>query len=196
VLSEDHRKQDLRQRKKTTQTAEPDITPPASAKSDHEGQTRNVDGTLANMGAGGWLNLAADMMHNCTDGLAIGLSYASGHNLGIATTISTLAHELPHEIGDFVVLVRNGLSKKKAIIAQFCTASGALLGTAIGLMASRVEGLQPCLLAVTAGGFVYVSCVSVIPDILSSQSCLSQTLYETIGISMGVSLMILVAAYE
>ena len=60
----------------------------------------------------------------------------------------------------------------------------------------RVEGLQPCLLAVTAGGFVYVSCVSVIPDILSSQSCLSQTLYETIGISMGVSLMILVAAYE
>jgi ZIP Zinc transporter len=59
---------------------------------------------------GGLLNLAADFMHNVTDGIAIGAAFATGPGLGLATTLSTMLHELPHEIGDYAVLVQSGLT--------------------------------------------------------------------------------------
>lgn len=61
----------------------------------------------------GFLNLAADCMHNFTDGLAIGASFLVGRSLGFVTTITILLHEVPHEIGDFAILVQSGCSKRK-----------------------------------------------------------------------------------
>lgn len=61
----------------------------------------------------GYLNLAADFMHNFTDGLAIGASYLAGDNVGYITTFTILLHEVPHEIGDFAILIQSGCSKKK-----------------------------------------------------------------------------------
>ena len=63
----------------------------------------------------GYLNLAADFSHNFTDGLAIGASFLAGQNIGIITTLTILFHEVPHEIGDFAVLIQSGCSKKKVI---------------------------------------------------------------------------------
>ena len=57
----------------------------------------------------GILNLAADALHNLSDGIAIGAAFASGSGLGYSTALATLLHELPHEIGDFAVLVQNGM---------------------------------------------------------------------------------------
>ena len=64
----------------------------------------------------GYLNLAADFAHNFTDGLAIGASYAAGHSVGLITTITILLHEVPHEVGDFAILVQSGCSKRKVTI--------------------------------------------------------------------------------
>lgn len=61
----------------------------------------------------GYLNLAADFTHNFTDGLAIGASYLAGKNIGIITTVTVLLHEVPHEIGDFAILIQSGCSRKK-----------------------------------------------------------------------------------
>jgi zinc transporter 7 len=61
----------------------------------------------------GYLNLAADFTHNFTDGLAIGASYLAGKNIGIVTTVSILLHEVPHEIGDFAILIQSGCNRKK-----------------------------------------------------------------------------------
>lgn len=61
----------------------------------------------------GYLNLAADFAHNFTDGLAIGASYRAGHAIGVVTTLAVLFHEVPHEIGDFAILIQSGCSKKK-----------------------------------------------------------------------------------
>lgn len=62
-----------------------------------------------------YLNLAADFTHNFTDGLAIGASYLAGRNVGIITTITILFHEVPHEIGDFAILIQSGCSRRKVI---------------------------------------------------------------------------------
>lgn len=61
----------------------------------------------------GYLNLAADFTHNVTDGLAIGASFLAGRNVGIITTVTIFLHEIPHEIGDFAILLQSGCSKKK-----------------------------------------------------------------------------------
>lgn len=61
----------------------------------------------------GYLNLAADFTHNFTDGLAIGASFLVGPAVGTVTTITILLHEVPHEIGDFAILVQSGCTKKK-----------------------------------------------------------------------------------
>lgn len=61
----------------------------------------------------GYLNLVADFLHNFTDGLAIGASYMAGNNIGYITTVTILLHEIPHEIGDFAILVQSGYSKRK-----------------------------------------------------------------------------------
>lgn len=145
---------------------------------------------------GGLLNLAADFMHNVTDGIAIGAAYSLAQPLGIATTVATLFHELPHEIGDFAVLVQSGLSPWKAIGVQFVTALGAFAGVIFGLTSSRWEGAERILLGITAGGFIYVACAAVLPEILTSSSGLCQTIGEIIAIGVGVFLMVMVIAIE
>jgi len=64
---------------------------------------------LASLRASGYLNIVVDLLHNFTDGIAIGTSYATGHGMGLATTLSVFFHEVPHEIGDFAILVQSGL---------------------------------------------------------------------------------------
>ena len=61
----------------------------------------------------GYLNLFADFLHNFTDGLAIGSTYLLGRKVGAITTMTIFFHEIPHEIGDYAILIQNGCSRKK-----------------------------------------------------------------------------------
>lgn len=79
--------------------------------SGHNHSHNNTDISIS-----GYLNLAADFLHNFTDGLAIGASYLAGESIGYVTTFTILLHEVPHEIGDFAILVQSGCSKKKVLI--------------------------------------------------------------------------------
>ena len=71
---------------------------------------------LGDIKVSAYLNLAADFTHNFTDGLAIGASFLAGRNTGIITTVTVLLHEIPHEIGDFAILIQSGCDRKKVSI--------------------------------------------------------------------------------
>ncbi|KAF2878746.1 hypothetical protein ILUMI_27421 [Ignelater luminosus] len=147
----------------------------------------------------GYLNLAADFCHNFTDGLAIGASYLAGNSVGVVTTITILLHEVPHEIGDFAILVQSGVSKKNAMLLQLTTAVGALAGTALSLCAQDEYGLLAAnwILPFTAGGFIYIALVSVIPELLEEEKPnLIQTILELLAMLGGVYMMVLIAKYE
>lgn len=75
---------------------------------DHEPAVEAINGR-GRLKIAGILNLAADALHNLSDGIAIGAAFASGSGLGYSTALATLMHELPHEIGDFAVLVQSGM---------------------------------------------------------------------------------------
>ncbi|RDW80968.1 hypothetical protein BP5796_05666 [Coleophoma crateriformis] len=135
----------------------------------------------------GYLNLIADFTHNITDGLAMSSSFYASPTIGATTTVAVFFHEIPHEVGDFALLIQSGFSKRQAMGAQFVTALGALLGTLIGIavqeyggssndgLLGRTEGLMgtslswgDMLLPFTAGTFLYVGTVAVIPELLET----------------------------
>ncbi|CAI5701616.1 hypothetical protein KXD40_002833 [Peronospora effusa] len=144
--------------------------------------------------AAGYLNLAADFSHNFTDGLAIGATFLRGN--GWTTTLAMLLHELPHEIGDFAILIQSGFTRREAMATQLLTAIGAMIGTVIGLlMEGAGDSTSVWISPFTAGGFIYIACTSVMPELLEDCS-LAQSLKEMAAMCAGIGLMALIALAE
>lgn len=97
---------------------------------------------LLDIKVSGYLNLAADFTHNFTDGLAIGASFLVGPTVGVVTTITILLHEVPHEIGDFAILVQSGCTKRKVGCAVVCWLMPADGQFALGFGESRTLPLR------------------------------------------------------
>ncbi|KAJ1368064.1 hypothetical protein KIN20_029122 [Parelaphostrongylus tenuis] len=147
-----------------------------------------------------YLNLVADFAHNFTDGLAIGASFVAGTTVGVVTMMTVLVHEVPHEIGDFAILIQSGYSKKRAMAIQLVTALGALSGCAVSLWAGDPSALAEAaasswILPFTAGGFIYIATVSVLPDLLEN-STTGQSFREILAILTGILMMYFVARFE
>jgi solute carrier family 39 (zinc transporter), member 7 len=151
------------------------------------------------------LNLTADALHNFTDGLAIGSSFAvagASHSSwsallasrGGLATITILLHEIPHELGDYCVLLNSGFSKMEAIMAQFLTAIAAFLGTIVGLWASSS---MPGITFVTGGGFVYIATVTILPKILEQQKASFRFRFlQLLAFLVGIGFLYLVTLIE
>ena len=146
----------------------------------------------------GYLNLVANCTDNFTHGLAIATSYVADPTVGLLTTLAILCHEIPHEIGDFAILLNSGFSHKEAAKAQIMTACGGLVGVIACLTAEHLSNASGWLLPFTAGGFLYIALVSIIPDLLESTSTISlrQTLVEILAVVMGIFVMALVTIVE
>lgn len=114
----------------------------------------------------GYLNLLANITDNFTHGLAIAASYLVSPLVGLLTTLAILCHEIPHEIGDFAILLRSGFTCPDAAVAQLVTASGGLVGVIVGLSAQYIGQCTSWMLPFTAGGFLYIALVSIIPELM------------------------------
>merc|ERR1712203_1051401 len=144
----------------------------------------------------GFLNLAADCFHNFTDGLAIGASFLAGDTIGIVTTGTILLHEVPHEIGDYAILIQSGVSPQRAIMLQLLTAVGAVTGCVVSLvLGGSVELASKLILPFTAGVFIYIATVSVIPELLEGAT-LRQSIMEVVALLLGVAMMVLITQFE
>lgn len=112
------------------------------------------------------MNLIGDSVHNFIDGLIIGASYLASFQIGIATTLAVILHEIPQEIGDFGVLIHGGFKRRKAIFLNFVTALTAVLGTVISLIVgSYVDNLNGFILPFAIGSFVYIASSDLIPEL-------------------------------
>ena len=117
--------------------------------------------------------------------------------VGLVTTLTILFHEVPHEIGDFAILVQSGYSKRRAMMLQLGTAVGAMAGTACGLFMEGAAGASATVwvLPFTAGGFIYIATVSVIPELLENTK-LWQSLLEMVAMGVGIGMMVLITFIE
>lgn len=113
-----------------------------------------------------YLNLVGDGVHNFIDGMILAAAFISDTRLGIATTVAVAAHEIPQEIGDFGVLVYGGFSRLKALSYNLLTALTAITGAVTAYFSfERIEGLKYILIPFTAGGFIYIALVDLIPEL-------------------------------
>jgi len=143
-----------------------------------------------------YLNMIADFTHNFTDGMAIGASFLIHPTVGWSTAVAVFFHEIPHELGDYAILVQSGYTKNSAMLIQLLTAVGALIGTLVALIAGgQLESLVKYALPFTAGGFIYIATVNIIPELLEDTN-IFQTIKELITMSLGIGIMGLIAMYE
>ena len=144
----------------------------------------------------GYMNLLADGLHNFIDGMIIGAAYLTSLRVGIATTIAVAMHELPQEISDFGVLLHAGFSKKKALIFNFLSATLAILGTVLILLAgTTMHYFIASLLPLAAGGFVYIAGSDLVPELNKELEPL-KSLVQLFAIATGVGLMLLLTLLE
>jgi len=115
------------------------------------------------------LVIIGDTLHNALDGIAIGAAFLIDTPTGIVATLAVATHEIPQEIGDFGLLLKNGMKKSKVIIVNILSA---LATTATALITYALGGNDsfpvPALLAITAGFFIYIASSDIIPEIHES----------------------------
>ncbi|MEM1988995.1 MAG: ZIP family metal transporter [Candidatus Woesearchaeota archaeon] len=139
------------------------------------------------------LVLIADFLHNFIDGLAIGISFSVSTTLGITTSLAILFHELPQELGNFSILIYDGLKKKKALILTFLVQCSAILGGIAGYFIGELE-FSAYLLGITAGGFIYLAASDLIPS-LHEREHNKKYLIE-FSLLLGVLLMVIMHFFE
>jgi zinc transporter 7 len=148
-------------------------------------------------------------------------SFYASPTIGATTTVAVFFHEIPHEVGDFALLVQSGFSKRAAMGAQFVTAVGALLGTLIGIAVQEFGGNSSAdgaamgmrdglwktsltwgdmLLPFTAGTFLYVGTVAVIPELLETgpnkAAELRKTLTQFAAMALGAGIMLYISWHD
>lgn len=144
----------------------------------------------------GYMILASDGFHNFLDGIIIGISFLAGVEIGIASTVAIILHEIPQEIGDFGVLLHSGFSRGKALLLNFASALLAVLGGVLALvLGSTVEAFVPFIVPVAAGGFLYIATADLIPE-LRKHARISQAVIQLAAIIVGVAAMVALIPVE
>uniref|UniRef100_A0A6I8P565 Alpha-catulin n=2 Tax=Ornithorhynchus anatinus TaxID=9258 RepID=A0A6I8P565_ORNAN len=115
-----------------------------------------------------WMVIMGDGLHNFSDGLAIGAAFTEGLSSGLSTSVAVFCHELPHELGDFAVLLKAGMTVKQAVLYNALSAMLAYLGMATGILVGHyAENVSMWIFALTAGLFMYVALVDMITTLIN-----------------------------
>lgn len=142
----------------------------------------------------GALIVVGDTVHNFIDGVLIAAAFLQSTELGIVTAIAIVAHEIPQEVGDFLILLHSGYSKLKALAVNVMSSCGTLVGGVVGYYALPVfEDLEPILLGVVAASMIYVAVADLIPG-LHRRPEIRATLAQVALIALGIATIAVVGA--
>ena len=135
---------------------------------------------------GGWAVLTGDSVHCFGDGVLIASAFVANFHLGLVAAVSVLAHEVPHHMGDLVVLGQSSASRRAALLkVSMAGAVTALGGVAGYFLVAQLHGLLPFLLAIASSSFIYVALADLIPQLqkrLNARETATQIGWLLIGI--------------
>lgn len=137
--------------------------------------------------ASGILVLVGDSIHNALDGVLIAAAFLKDPSLGLLTTFAVAAHEIPHRVGDFALLVHAGFSQRRALNLNLATGLASILGALVAYFAlRRAMGVLPYALAFAAAGFLYIAVAGLIPGLqrrADPRTSATQVLLIALGIA-------------
>jgi zinc and cadmium transporter len=145
-------------------------------------------------GRSGMMIMLGDTFHNFVDGVIIAAAFLTDVHLGMVTALAIIAHEIPQEVGDFVILLHSGYSKAKALWLNLISSFAAVLGGILGYFTLQtMQSWIPSLLALAAASMIYVAVADLIPG-LHKRAQLRDTLHQVVLILLGVGTVALMGA--
>ncbi|CAH0550644.1 unnamed protein product [Brassicogethes aeneus] len=159
----------------------------------------HVHAAPQNFSAVAWMVIMGDGLHNFTDGMAIGAAFSGSLAGGFSTTVAVFCHELPHELGDFAMLLKAGMTIKQAVFYNLLSSVLCIFGNIFGVWLGNTEYASSWVFAAAAGMFLYIALVDMIPELSSAhedESNITQCILHLSGLFLGVGIMTLIAFYE
>ena len=138
-------------------------------------------------GRSGLLILIGDTFHNFVDGILIAAAFLQSTELGIVTALAIIAHEIPQELGDFLVLIHSGYTRAKALAFNLLSSLATLVGGLLAYYAlSELQSWVPSLLGVAAASMLYVAVADLIPG-LHKRPEIGATVQQVLLIGLGIA---------
>ncbi|KAM6974687.1 zinc transporter ZIP4 [Tautogolabrus adspersus] len=139
-----------------------------------------------------------DGIHNFADGLAMGAAFSLSWKSGLATSLAVLCHELPHELGDFAILLHSGVSVRNALLLNVGSAMTSFVGLYIALSVATDIATKQWIAAITAGLFLYVGLADMLPTMvhISNKRPWLMFLLQNLGLLTGWGVLLLLSLYE
>jgi zinc and cadmium transporter len=145
-------------------------------------------------GRSGLLIMVGDTVHNFIDGVLIAAAFLQSTELGIITAVAIVAHEIPQEVGDFLILLHSGYSRTKALVMNMLSSTATVVGGLLGYFGLQaVSGVEPTLLGIVAASMIYVAVADLIPG-LHRKPELRDTALQALLIALGIGSIALVRA--
>lgn len=143
-------------------------------------------------GRSGMMILIGDTFHNFVDGVLIAAAFLADVQLGIVTAIAIIAHEVPQEVGDFLILLHSGYTKRRAFVLNLISSAAMVLGGVLGYFALQaMEQWIGTMLCLAAASMIYVAVADLIPG-LHKRPELTATLQQVVLIALGIATIWLV----
>lgn len=140
----------------------------------------------------GYISLVTDALHNFFDGILIASAWIHSIEVGLATTLAVIIHEVPQEISDFGILIHAGFSKRRALFFNFLAAITAVLGVILTFwFSTSFENMSNFIIPIAAGGFIYLAGSDLIPE-LHREKSLRKSLIQFLSIIAGLLIMFFV----
>lgn len=148
----------------------------------HHGHTHGHD-----QGRSGMMIMVGDTFHNFVDGILIAAAFMIDIKLGAVTALAIIAHEIPQEVGDFLILLHSGYSKKQALLFNLLSSFAAVIGGLVAYFALQVVASWiPTILGLAAASMIYVAVADLIPS-LHKRTELRDTVQQVLLIALGIS---------
>jgi len=144
------------------------------------------------VGCRGTLIVVGDTVHNFVDGVLIAAAFLQSVELGVVTAVAIIAHEIPQEVGDFLILLHSGYSRLRALVMNLLSSTATIAGGVIGYFSLQlIEDLEGTLLGIVAASMIYVAVADLIPG-LHRRPELRDTAVQALLIALGIGAIAMV----
>ncbi|RXG58461.1 Zinc transporter ZIP10 [Armadillidium vulgare] len=152
-----------------------------------------------------WMIICGDGFHNFIDGVSIGAAFQESILTGISISLAVLCEELPHELGDFAVLINSGMTMKQALFYNFLSATTCYIGMGVGIAIGEFTQDSTYIFALAAGMFLYISLVDMLPEMnetatkaaeCSVRDSIQVLILQNLGMFLGVFILFVLAYFQ